>query len=966
VILEFFGAFLVSFMSLRKRSRENDSVNALQIFFEDVARTPIVNGKSDYLPLLRRIRRATTLHKLTAKTHEVTLQKVTQKFLETVDEFNQQCQALNRPSLDLEKLAIEMESFLENPQQDMPPALVRCLGRSTWQQEDEVMTHFVGLGWRSAYLSSLLPCYMHSLRAPLSYSQEAGSLFEKICDEGRIAKNRLVEGTLRYVITIAYHYIGKGVPYLDLIQEGVLGLYRSTELFDEKKGVHFQVYAATWIRQYIARYLADKSRLIRVPVHAHEKAAEIERILTDFIEKQNNPATEIEIFTAMGWLTQSDCSEISQQKRKIKLQKQVQEYQRLFNYCTKRTKDITAFRWPTVFGLYTMSQQLRVRNGDIPSPVEILNAMNWFTEEQSSIIEELASDGAHLGKGGSKPSKLKLTAEQIQRRRLKNKNVPLYLWPKVLKLEQTQWELTKLTGIEPSSLQVFQTAGWLTIEDVELIKQHQSNKHALALSTETEKKLAKARQQMRYYHVANAIHFSLESTNIKVLPDDESQNIATMLISERSLKDAVNSEALINAVGDVMSNLSERERDVIVLRLGLNDGREHTLEEIAQPLGLTRERIRQVESKALRKLKHPLRIKKLKDFADFDSGDWENNQSYQKLLLRGLDPIGESMNDEDYIIREKKFIKSLIQRYITGSRRKIWDTRHQNSRAELLREVLETLNQPVHYSEIHTKALALIPESLQFSKKITYATLFYRTDYFRPFGNAIFGLTSWSTYSTETNGEQIFQHCPTPLLPTNPYITSFFESIMVGRELLKRKSLTAHQFWTEMAAWAKSTTLTKTEGQNAFDAWYAAGLLSPIDFLNNSDSLLELTIPTDAKLNEVRKHCLNALCRRVLKMSELLLTIDRIARPNIAAIQKVLFGSERSGFDLSARLEVLAAFEAIQSDGGEWHLTDLGRVILETNPPQELPDFGEIEAFQESVEPAVQVEWDEELGLLDI
>jgi len=167
-------------------------------------------------------------------------------------------------------------------------------------------------------------------------------------------------------------------------------------------------------------------------------------------------------------------------------------------------------------------------------------------------------------------------------------------------------------------------------------------------------------------------------------------------------------------------------------------------------------------------------------------------------------------------------------------------------------------------------------------------------------------------------------------------------------------------------AWAKCTDASVSDSQNAFDAWYAAGLCGPVDFLNNGNDVIKLTIPVDAKLHDARKHCLNALCRRVLKMPELLLTLERIARPTVSSIQKVLFGSERIGFDLSTRLEMLAAFEAIQLDGDEWRLTELGRAILEANPPQELPDFSEIEAFQENAEPAVQIEWDDDLGLLDI
>jgi RNA polymerase sigma factor (sigma-70 family) len=949
-----------------KRHRKKSNVDALQIFFKDVARVPKINGKSDYIPMLRLIRRATTLRKLATKTHEATFQKVTRRFLDTVNEFNQQCQTLNKPLLDLEKLAIEIESFLANPQQAMPLALVRCIGGSTWEQENEAILHFEELGWRCVYLSSLLPCCMRSLQSPLVYSKEVESLFEQILNEGKITKNRLVEGTLRYVINIAYHYVGKGVPYLDLIQEGAIGLDRAAELFDERKGVHFQIYAASWIRQRITRYIADTSRLIRMPVHANDKVAEIEQTVNNLIEQQNNSVAEMDLFVAMGWLTKTHSTEINQQKRRMKLRKQVQKYQRLFSYCPQNDELTTSEQLPNIVGLSSIYEQLRISTGKEPTVVELLSAMEWLTEEEVKVLEELALDKAELNEIYLKVSKIKREVEQVQHRYLKNKNIPIYLWPKVIELQHTQWRLTKLNNGELSSLQVFEAVGWLTENDVELINQYEDSQYALILSPDTTQKLAKAHQQMEFYHIANAVHLSLEDTRFQSTSVDSILDISEVLVSQTSLEQNYNCKALSTAVKNALSGLSERQKLIITLRFGLNDGQEHTLEEIAQPLRITRERIRQIEARALDRLKHPRRSVKLKEFTDTDDSSRVNFRKYQTLLLEKFQSIEETLNDEEHITQEKETIENFIRQYVTKGRRKIWDTRRQSSRAELLREVLENLGQPAHYSEIHDKALELVPESLQFSKKVTYSTLFYRTDCFRPFGSAVFGLTSWSTYSTETNGEQILQHCPTPLLPTNPYVTSFFESVMVGHELLKHKSLTARQFLTEMTAWAKGATLTKTEGQNAFDAWYAAGLLSPIDFLNNSDSTLDLTIPADIKLNEIRNHCLNTLCRRVLKMPELLLTIDRIARPTVATIQKVLFGGERSGFDLSTRLEMLAAFEAIQSDSGEWRLTDLGRVILEINPPQELPDFGEIEAFQESVEPAVQVEWDEELGLLDI
>lgn len=961
-------------MHFRKDKTRNDSPDALHLFFEDVARLPVVNGKSEYLPLLRRIRRGTMLRKLTAGTHEATFDRISEKLSITVEEFNQQCQTLGKPLLNLEKLATEFELFLDNPQQDMPPALAHCLDRYIRRDENEELNRFEDLGWHCVYLISLLPCHMRSLPRPQTFSQELELFFNQIRAEAKITKSRLIEGTLRYVINIAYHYIGQGIPFLDLVQEGVIGLDYAADRFDETKGAHFQQYAGDWIKQRINRYIADVSRVVRIPVHLHEKMIELQRLYVSFLDQRGNPPAELDLFVAMNWLTPADCIDIKQQKQAIQLRKRISMYQKLLEYCTKETDSGRTFSWPTVFESY---QQFEKSSGGESSFLKTSSAKGYLTQE----------DIAHC-------TELKNMYKWSQHSYLKTNNVPMYLWPTIIKLANTYRGLETTTS-EPSSLEVFQAMGWLTEEDIKIVKQSESQQDNLGKIGEIYRKVAGARRQIQHYRMANAIHYSIETTRIKLesIEDSVDSSIADLLPSEALLELTINPIFLGAAIKSVIENLSVRDRYVLVLRFGLEDGQEKTLDQVGQTIEVTRERIRQIAAKALRKLRHPSRGRKLINFVDYNiiipevteeedtrvysymrnhnrhySGYQWDGIGYRTQLLQALEltELVTESNAEESVFQEKTLVESLIQRYVIGGRRKVWDTRRQGSRAELLREVLEMLGQPTHYDKIHTKALELIPEGLQFSKKVTYTTLFYRADYFRPFGNAVFGLAGWTTYSTETNGEQIFPHCPTPLLSPNSYITSFFESIMVGRELLKRKSLTAGQFWLEMISWAKSNNTSGSDGQNAFDAWYAAGLCEPVDFLNDDETMVKLSIPTDAKLNDVRKHCLNTLCRRVLKMPELLLTIERIARPTLSSIQKVLFGSERIGFDLPTRLEMLAAFEAIQPDGDEWRLTDLGRVILEANPPQELPDFGEIEAFQENAEPAIQVEWDDDLGLLDM
>lgn len=102
-------------------------------------------------------------------------------------------------------------------------------------------------------------------------------------------------------------------------------------------------------------------------------------------------------------------------------------------------------------------------------------------------------------------------------------------------------------------------------------------------------------------------------------------------------------------------------------------------------------------------------------------------------------------------------------------------------------------------------------------------------------------------------------------------------------------------------------------------------------------------------------------------MPELLLSLKHIARPTLPEIQKVLFGSERAGFDVPLRLGLLASFEAVRRIGDEWRLTQVGEAVLRANPPEELPDFSIFEdviAEDESAEE--ELGWEEDLGLLEI
>ncbi|MBL8058384.1 MAG: RNA polymerase sigma factor RpoD [Anaerolineales bacterium] len=290
-----------------------------------------------------------------------------------------------------------------------------------------------------------------TFRTWLPEEKELRAEFTLVTQRNDEANKALIRANLRLVVSVAKRYIGRGISFLDLIQEGNIGLLRAVEKFDPTKGFKFSTYATWWIRQAITRAIADQARTIRIPVHMVE----------------------------------------------------------------------------TINRLMRIQRQLQQELGREPTSEEVALELDLLTPQEVLTIRETLARGDRLDP---------MLDRQWRRAAVKVR--------RILRVAQEPMSLETPVGAEESSL-------------------------------------------------------------LGDFIEDETVPAPAEAASQQLLKEQVR---------NALSVLTEREREVLEMRFGLKDGQDHTLEEVGQYFRVTRERIRQIEAKALRKLRHPTRSRALRDY----------------------------------------------------------------------------------------------------------------------------------------------------------------------------------------------------------------------------------------------------------------------------------------------------------------------------------------------------------------
>jgi len=371
----------------------------------------------------------------------------------------------------------------------------------------------------------------------------------------------------------------------------------------------------------------------------------------------------------------------------------------------------------------------------------------------------------------------------------------------------------------------------------------------------------------------------------------------------------------------VFSCLTEREQEILALRYGLADDEERTLEEVGKLFGLTRERIRQIESKALQTLNNRIKLGLLPDLSYLLRENELHFNQFQSLSEKIVLPAQEILDDSDVSNWDR------LTDLLAQLPRSDWVEGRSGTpvgkRQEQLVSALEQLGMPAHVSDI-AEQVNSADEGKDLSDNHVYSLLLRDEETFILLGQSVFSLVAWES-ARASESQPILACSPMPLPDPPDYEDAFFESVLVGKQAIAR-GLTAVQFVNYMLHWAKvEDEPQKWFVQTILSAYYLVDLIPYVFTFGGENPILECTLP-NIPIQELRYHCLAKLSERLVAMPEFwwLLQQHQPARPT--DLGEMFADVHPYGFDDTLqRLRLLASLGAAQKlKYGEYKLTPIG------------------------------------------